>query len=56
MTRLLGVTGRGLRLGLARPGATVVVAPTPPAQPLLITESGSILVTESGAGIATEST
>lgn len=54
MARPLGMTGRGLRLGMARPGA-VVVAPTPPAQPLLVTETGSIVVTETGAGIATES-
>lgn len=54
MARPLGMTGCGLRLGMARPGAVVVVS-TPPTQPLLVTETGSIVVTESGAGIAAES-
>jgi hypothetical protein len=48
------MTGRGLRLGIGRPGAAVV-APVPPAQPLLVTDAGDVIVTESGARIATES-
>lgn len=55
MARPLGMTGRGLRLGIARPGAVVAV-PTPPAQPALVTEAGVAIVTESGVRIAVEQT
>lgn len=55
MARPLGVTGRALRLGIARPGG-VVVAPAPPAQPTLVADNGDAIVTESGDRIAVEQT
>jgi hypothetical protein len=55
MARPLGVTGRGLRLGIGRPG-TAVVVPTSPSQPMLVTEAGDVIATESGDRIAVEQT
>jgi hypothetical protein len=54
MARPLGMTGRGLRLGIGRPGAVVATPTPPPAQPLLATDSGEPIVTENGDRIATE--
>lgn len=53
MPRSFGLAGRGLRIGVSRPGF-VVAAPPTAGLPQLATETGDVVVTESGAAITTE--
>ena len=55
MARPLGLTGRGLRLGISRPRTGSVPLPVPPSPPHLIAETGDAIVTGDGNTIATES-
>jgi hypothetical protein len=55
MGRPLGITGRGLRLAISRPGTASVAIPPAPSPPHLVTEAGDAIVTSDSDTIATES-